>query len=103
MLYDFFKVELERKKREYGEVDLKENVNTLMKLNEKLKEDCVLDVVDETANLSVDFGPWSRDVQGFKINEDKTQCKYFGIGENQFIEYLTKLQIKRFSLWKKGN
>ena len=101
MLYDFFKMELDRKKIEYGEDELKENVNTLMKLNEKLKEECVIDVVDETENLSADFVPWSKDVQGFKINEAKTHCKYYGIAENQFIEYLRKLQIERFSILQK--
>ena len=101
MLYDFFKMELDRKKIEYGQDDLKENVNTLMKLNEKLKEECVIDVVDETENLSADFVPWSKDVQGFKINEAKPHCKYYGIAENQFIEYLRKLQIERFSILQK--
>ena len=61
----------------------------------------MIDVVDETKNLSADFVPWSKDVQGFKINEAKTHCKYYGIAENQFIEYLRKLQIERSSLLKK--
>lgn len=102
MLYDFFKKELENKKNKKGAQNIKESVVKLKDLNAKVKDECVLDVVKNTNTLSSDFVPWSKDVLGFKIDESKENCKYFGISENHFIEHLRDLQMYRLQKWRSG-
>ena len=102
MLYDYFKKELENKKKEMGAQNIKSAVVKLQDLNAKIKDECVLDVVKNTNTLSSDFVPWSKDVLGFKIDESKESCKYFGISENHFIEHLRDLQMYRLQKWRSG-
>jgi len=99
MLYDFFKKELELKKEIYGQSQLSIKVNELADLNAKLKEDCVLEVVKNTNVLSSDFKPWSKDVLGFKIDESKENCTYYGLAENHFIEHIRNAQTARAQEW----
>eukprot|EP00092_Neocalanus_flemingeri_P013696 GFUD01014772.1.p1 GENE.GFUD01014772.1~~GFUD01014772.1.p1 ORF type:complete len:468 (+),score=86.57 GFUD01014772.1:70-1473(+) len=102
MLYDYFKKELEQKKKVYGYQSLEEEVVKLQKLNDEVKADCVLEVVQNSKTLTSDFVPWSKDVLAFKINEEKDYCKYFGISENHFIEHLRQLQMDRLKMWSLG-
>ena len=102
MLYDYFKKELEHKKKEMGAQNINNAVLKLQDLNAKLKDECVLDIVKNTNTLSSDFVPWSKDVLGFKIDESKESCKYYGISENHFIEHLRDLQMYRLQKWRSG-
>ena len=99
MLYNFFRNKLEEKKTEYGRKKLEEDVVKLQELNTGVKKKCLIDVVEDTKKLEKDFIPWSNDVQGIKIQAKIPKCKFYGIGENQFIEYLRKLQLQRFYDW----
>jgi len=99
-LYEYFKKELEHKKNKSGLQRVREDVVKLKELNEKVKDECVLEVVKNTKTLSSDFVPWSKDVLAFKIDESKETCKYFGISENHFIEHLRELQMERFNEWR---
>eukprot|EP00092_Neocalanus_flemingeri_P093291 GFUD01118556.1.p1 GENE.GFUD01118556.1~~GFUD01118556.1.p1 ORF type:complete len:232 (+),score=53.28 GFUD01118556.1:25-696(+) len=102
MLYEHFKEKLEQQKNVFGLKSLKDDIVKLKNLNDKVKAECVLKVVKNTTSLSSDFVPWSKDVLAFKINENKECCKYFGISENHFIEYLQKLQMERLRKWNPG-
>ena len=93
---------LEKRKIEYGIDKLEEDVLKLRKFNAEVKEKCVIDVVEDTKKLEKDFIPWSKDVQGINITAKKSGCKFYGIGENQFIEYLRDMQQQRFYAWKLG-
>jgi len=101
-LYNFFKKELELKKTMYGLESLEEGVSKLHQLNDKLKAECVISAVNNTRTLPSDFVPWSKDVIAFKINEANDFCKYFGISENHFIEYLRQLQMNKLKMWNFG-
>lgn len=103
MLYDHFKLEFERKKTLYGLPKLQESVNKLNEYNEKVKRECVLEVVKDTNKLSEDFIPWSKDVMGFRVDEGKDYCKYFGISELHFIDKLRELQLERLLRWQAQN
>jgi len=103
MLYDYFRKELVRKKTIFGEDRISSRVLRLKELNQKVKSECVLEVVRNTKNLTSDYVPWSKDVLAFKIDESKEMCKYFGISENHFIDYLRKLQMERLRRWRLTN
>ena len=101
MLYDHFKEKLSRQKEAFGAKKLLAKVTELKELNEKVKSECVLEVVKNTTKLSEDFVPWSKDVVGFRINEEKNPyCKYYGISELHFIDHIRELQQSRFDKWK---
>lgn len=101
-VYNYFKKELELKKQDYGIKRLNEEISYLHDVNAKVKSQCVLEVVKNTTKLSGDFVPWSKDVLGFKIDESKEHCKFFGISENHFIDYLRKMQMTRLRSWRKN-
>lgn len=99
LLYDYFKDELQRKKKAFGTDHIEKKVEELGQLNENLKKDCVLETVKNTNSLSSDFKPWSKDVIGFKIDEEKDYCKYFGLAEVRFIDHIRTLQADRGKKW----
>ena len=100
MLYDHFRGKLEKKKKSVGSLKMKKADNKFQYLNKNVEDECVVEVVEDTEILSSEFVPWSNDVLGFKIDDSKQICKYFGISENHFIEHLRSLQMERFQKWR---
>ena len=103
MLYNHFQRELEHKKCSFGLRNLEENVRKLGEYNHEVRRDCVKEVISDSKQLSEDFIPWSDDVLGFSINEEKKFCKHFAISELPFIEELRTLQLEKLRLWQKQN
>ena len=77
-----------------------DSVSSLAQMNEDVKKACVLNVVNNTRTLPRDFVPYSKDVLGFRINQEKQFCKYFGISEIHFIDHVRSLQLDRLRTWR---
>jgi len=99
-LYTYFKDKLHRKKLELGVERMGSQVETLRTLNTQMEEECVIQVVNDTKSLAEEFQPWSKDVLGFRINEKRKDCAYFGMAEISFIDTLRDKQRERLTLWK---
>ena len=104
MLYDHFKEKHDRRKEEYGLYRLESQINKLNEYNANIKTECVLQTVRKNTNiLDEEYVPWSKDVVAFKINEDKNPyCKFYGISELHFIDYIRDMQVSRSSAVKYG-
>ena len=102
MLYDHFKEKLSKRKDQYGLKKLEKDIEKLKQYNDQVKSQCVLETVrNDTKNLSEEYVPWSNDVVAFKIDEEiNPYCKYYGISELHFIDYIRDMQIARYSRWK---
>ena len=100
MLYEYFKKELVRKKTLFGVDKIEKEVYKLKELNRNLSSECVLNVVENTNDLKVEYVHSSQHVLLFKVNESNVMCKYYGITETHFINYLREIQIKRHHQWR---
>lgn len=98
MLYTYFKQVLDRRKQNYGIEILESKVGELKKMNEQVKKVCV-EGISNNEELSSEFKPWSNDIIGYKINESVSWCKYYGMVENRFIDFLRNTQRIRFQDW----
>ena len=102
MLYDHFKEKLRLRKEQYGLNNLEREIEKLKGYNDQVKSQCVLETIrNNTKKLSEEYVPWSKDVVAFKIDEETNPyCKFYGISELHFIDYIRDLQVSRYSLWK---
>ena len=99
-LYDHFKERLEERKQELGVDKLREGVKGLRKMNEVVEQECVVRKVRGARWLPEEFRPWSKDVMGFKVREERGDCRYFAMAEVHFIDTVRQEQIQRFSRWR---
>ena len=102
MLYDHFKEKLRLRKEQYGLNNLEREIEKLKGYNDQVKSQCVLETIrNNTKKLSEEYVPWSKDVVAFKIDEETNPyCKFYGISELHFIDYIRDMQVSRYSLWK---
>lgn len=103
MLYEHFRDVFQIKKSIYGLDKLKAKTEELSRLNFQLKERCVIKKIENTRDLDKLYKPWSKDVTAFKINETDEDCKFFGISENNFVDYLRTAQLQRWRKWRDAN
>ena len=76
----------------FGRKRLAAEVAELRKLNMDMAERCVLEEVDDTANLSKIFRPWSEDVVGFQVSPEE-DCQHFAMTE---VFIFISLQLSLF-------
>jgi len=99
MLYDHFKKKLKETKDKFGHQKMSSSISTLAQLNEDVRKLCVLDVVNNTNTLAEAFVPYSKDVVGFRMNQENQFCKYYGISEIHFIDHVREKQMERVKTW----
>ena len=99
-LYDHFKERLEERKQELGVEKLREGVEELRKRNKEVEQECVVGEVRGGERLAKEFRPRSKDVMGFKVLEERGDCRYFAMAEGPFIDTVRQEQIQRFSSWR---
>ena len=103
MLYEHFREVFHMKKSIYGLDKLKVKTEELSRLNFQLKERCVIKNVENVRNLDKVYKPFSEDVMVNTINETGEDCKFFGIAETYFVEYLRTAQLQRWRKWRDAN
>ncbi|XP_023335520.1 galactosylceramide sulfotransferase [Eurytemora carolleeae] len=94
MLYDHFLKKFKRDRERYGLEKLDADVHRLEVLNQQLKEDCVLEVADNS-KLTGEFRMTLPIVQGYLIDETKPWCAQYARSEPNFSVQVRKKQMIR--------
>ncbi|XP_023347053.1 galactosylceramide sulfotransferase isoform X3 [Eurytemora carolleeae] len=94
MLYDHFLEKFKRERESYGLEKLATDVRRLELLNLQLKEDCVIEVADNS-KLAGEFRMAVSMVEGYLINETKPWCAPYARSEPSFTVHVRKQQMAR--------
>lgn len=90
-LYNHFERKFKEAVESYGKEELEADVARLQELNNQLRDDCVLDVGDNS-KLSGEFKMAMNIVEGYVVNPEKGWCTPFALGEPK---YSTKVRQKQ--------
>ena len=97
MIYNYFVKKFEMQKRKYidrvGKNVFMESVRQLKLANKQLYSECVLEQTDNEHGLKGQYKMALDRVLGYKVNENKTWCKYFAISEPYFTNLLRSKQF----------
>lgn len=92
LLYDHFKAKLQEKMDEFGELEMAISLSRLRRLNQQLRESCVIRETDRE-NLQGHFQDNSPVVLGYQVNEDQELCSLAAYTERAFINKLKVAQL----------
>ena len=95
-LYSFFKVKLEAQIQAFGVQKMAESVKELERLNDLLRETCVLAETDKKGSGNTKFAPWSPDVVSYLVHTEIEECRLAAYSENNLIDFMRKKQYNRW-------
>ena len=101
LLYDHFTARLEARVLEAGRARVREGVQELARLNMEVREDCLLEEVADRRGLPEHSRPWSRDVIGYRVREERGQCRYLAMAEVHFVDRVREEQQDRLDKWRR--
>lgn len=93
-LYDHFYKTFQDAVVRYGQVELQEDVAALRKINQKLMDDCIVEVADNS-KLEGEFRMSQDMVLGYVVNSTKGWCKPFARSETEFSKVIRNVQVAR--------
>ena len=92
MVYNHFNRKFQDVLKKYEKNMTRELIN-YRRVNELLKENCVLNTVEDSHTLAdKNFKLWAKDMVGYELKEE---CKYHGMNEVRFVDILRKQQTIR--------
>ena len=97
MIYDHFVEKFERQKNQYieriGRKKFFDNVQKLESANKKVYSECVIAQTDNKHGLKGQYKMALDRVLGYKVNENRTWCKFYAISEPYFTALLREKQF----------
>ena len=97
MIYDHFVEKFARQKKQYidqvGRKKFFDNVQKLESANKKVYSECVIAQTDNKHGLKGPYKMALDRVLGYKVNENRTWCKFYAISEPYFTSLLREKQF----------
>ena len=98
MIYDYFVKKFEMLKKQYinrvGRDVFIEKIRQLQLANKQVYSQCVVEQTDNEHGLKGQYKMALDRVLGYKVNENKTWCRYFAISEPYFTSILRNKQFQ---------
>lgn len=99
-LYDHFKVKLQKKISEFGELEMAISTGKLRWMNKQLVKSCVL-LETGKEHLNGDYQDNSPVVLGYQVHEDKEVCSLAAITERAFVDKIKAVQTNKVKNFKR--
>ena len=95
MLYDHFSKKFDHLVAEMSGSKMKSEREALSTSNRIIRDKCVIEEIDNS-KLPKIYKNWGTGILGYHVNETADpMCKYYGIGENSFLDELRTKQSQR--------
>lgn len=95
LLYNHFLAKFEKKVASFGVKKMKQEVKVLQAANDNVSKKCSVKA-ENNEDLTGSSKLWGKDMMGLTVSlENDAFCKFYGISEMSFIDYLRDIQSER--------
>ena len=94
MLYNHFLAIFQQKMKDFGSENMKEELEKLAEANNEVAQNCEIDLT-ENKYLRGDARWWGPGLMGYKVDNEKEECKLMAMAEMSYVERVRKIQVER--------